>query len=221
MRAQKCLICRGEDFIAPHDWATMRQPTPQEFLMHPRRLDRRRALMFLALASVASTPSLAQSATKIAVTKDPSCGCCGGWIDHLRGAGIRGHGDQVAAGQPYEGAARRAAEPVVLPHGRARAICRGRPRACGCNPPPACRETGCARAGGCRHAGRRARNGDRGHTNEDYDVVLFGPSGQRVFARYNGTRQLSKRNGPPSLAGRFSRRSGSRAGLSSLPRRPP
>jgi hypothetical protein len=25
---------------------------------------------------------------KIVVTKDPNCGCCAGWVDHLRGAGF-------------------------------------------------------------------------------------------------------------------------------------
>jgi hypothetical protein len=33
-------------------------------------------------------PSAAQSLPKIVVTKDPTCGCCAGWVDHLRASGF-------------------------------------------------------------------------------------------------------------------------------------
>jgi hypothetical protein len=32
--------------------------------------------------------SLAQPLPKIVVTKDPTCGCCAGWVDHLRASGF-------------------------------------------------------------------------------------------------------------------------------------
>lgn len=54
-------------------------------------LTRRAALTSLGLtaASLAST-SLAQGQglPKVVVHKDPSCGCCGAWVDHIRGAGF-------------------------------------------------------------------------------------------------------------------------------------
>jgi hypothetical protein len=47
----------------------------------------RRALLagtgsFALVTSVRASESL----PKVGVTKDPSCGCCGGWVEHLRQA---------------------------------------------------------------------------------------------------------------------------------------
>ncbi len=46
---------------------------------------RRRVLGVVAFSAV-SWPTLAQSQA-ILVYRDPSCGCCGGWTDHLKQAG--------------------------------------------------------------------------------------------------------------------------------------
>jgi hypothetical protein len=35
-----------------------------------------------------AAPAKAQSLPEIAVSKDPSCGCCAAWADHLRAAGF-------------------------------------------------------------------------------------------------------------------------------------
>jgi hypothetical protein len=59
-------------------------------------LTRRELLASLAKAAAASLavavllPSDAQAsgATKITVYKDPSCGCCTKWVDHLRASGL-------------------------------------------------------------------------------------------------------------------------------------
>lgn len=40
----------------------------------------------LALGGLAPVPAAAQSPT-IKVYKDPNCGCCGAWVDHMRDAG--------------------------------------------------------------------------------------------------------------------------------------
>ncbi|MFA7431465.1 MAG: DUF411 domain-containing protein [Rhodospirillaceae bacterium] len=48
------------------------------------------ALAFAALCTFAA-PALAEQAAKppMTVYKSPSCGCCGGWIDHMRAAGYQ------------------------------------------------------------------------------------------------------------------------------------
>jgi len=50
---------------------------------------RRRALEGLcALALFASVRNARAADPTITVSKDPSCGCCGGWVEHLRQAGF-------------------------------------------------------------------------------------------------------------------------------------
>jgi len=54
-------------------------------------MDRRRLLLAAAGAVAAlSTPVVAKPAAppSIKVYKDPSCGCCGAWVDHLKSAGF-------------------------------------------------------------------------------------------------------------------------------------
>ncbi|MCK1437055.1 DUF411 domain-containing protein [Bradyrhizobium sp. 15] len=51
----------------------------------------RRSLMgLIAAVSVgASTTGARANETAITVHKNPSCGCCSGWVQHLRGAGFK------------------------------------------------------------------------------------------------------------------------------------
>lgn len=50
---------------------------------------RRRALQGLAaLALLAGARNALAAEPSIIVTKDPSCGCCSGWAEHLRQAGF-------------------------------------------------------------------------------------------------------------------------------------
>jgi hypothetical protein len=53
-------------------------------------LTRRDVAVALASCAIGSLPSFVLAATlpKLVVTKDPTCGCCGGWVEHLRGAGF-------------------------------------------------------------------------------------------------------------------------------------
>lgn len=52
-------------------------------------LDRRAMVIGLAaLAPVAALPSRAQAAPSMNVLKDPDCGCCGAWIEIMRGEGF-------------------------------------------------------------------------------------------------------------------------------------
>ncbi len=58
--------------------------------MDPCHLGRRAMLKVTALAVIGSifTPVRAEALPAITVWKDPNCGCCGGWVEHLRRNGI-------------------------------------------------------------------------------------------------------------------------------------
>jgi hypothetical protein len=155
----------------------------------------RRAL----LAAMAASPLLLAGARARAsarlpgmvVMKDPSCGCCGAWIDHVRAAGFpvevidSGEMDRHKRrlGVPAALASCHTAEVdgyVVEGHVPAAEIERllaERPRAVGLAAPgmpvgsPGMEVPGMA--------------------PETYDLVLFGPSGQSRFARYRGDLKLS------------------------------
>jgi hypothetical protein len=43
----------------------------------------------LALGALLPTAARADGAAALTVYKDPSCGCCTKWVDHLRAAGLR------------------------------------------------------------------------------------------------------------------------------------
>jgi hypothetical protein len=47
----------------------------------------RRTLAIAAL-SLAAAPALAQPRERAEVWRDPHCGCCGAWVQHLRGEGF-------------------------------------------------------------------------------------------------------------------------------------
>src|SRR5215208_3952487 len=54
-------------------------------------LDRRRFLTVIGSAGtiLAMKPAFAEAGLpKVIVSKDPSCGCCSGWVDHLKTAGF-------------------------------------------------------------------------------------------------------------------------------------
>jgi hypothetical protein len=128
----------------------------------------------------------AQSLPKIVVTKDPTCGCCGGWVDHLRASGFSAEVIEsselnrlkVRLGVPQDLASCHTAEIggyVIEGHVPGNAI-----RRLLSERPPA---KGLAVPGmpvgspGMEVAGTEP---------ETYDVILFGPSGQRTFARFRG-----------------------------------
>lgn len=129
--------------------------------------------------------------SKITVTKDPACGCCGAWVDHVRAAGFpvevvdttELNRVKVRLGVPLPLAACHTAEVggyVVEGHVPAEAVKRllaERPKG-----------KGLAVAGmpmgspGMEVAGTEPQT---------YDVVLFGDDGQRsTFARYRGLRPV-------------------------------
>jgi hypothetical protein len=56
--------------------------------VHSCGLTRRRALGIVALASVMPSVSAFAQTPAILVHKDPDCGCCAGWVQHVRDAGF-------------------------------------------------------------------------------------------------------------------------------------
>ena len=159
----------------------------------PRTQLRRRDLV-LGLAALAGAFPLASHAAEdlpsIKVSRDPSCGCCGAWADHLRQAGFAvdvvetSQLNRIKArlGVPQELASCHTAEVagyVVEGHVPAPAIkrlIRDKPQA-----------TGLAVPG--MPVGSPGMDVE-GANPDTYDVVLFGPSGKRSFARYRGAAEI-------------------------------
>jgi len=130
------------------------------------------------------------SAPKITVTKDPNCGCCGGWMNHLKAEGFAVEVIETAAldrvkaklGVPNDLAACHTAEVagyVIEGHVPAVAIRRllsEKPQAKGL----------AVQGMPIGSPGMEVS----GSAPESYDVVLFGAFGKRMFARFEGAREL-------------------------------
>ncbi|NNM73886.1 DUF411 domain-containing protein [Enterovirga aerilata] len=127
----------------------------------------------------------AQTYPELTVTKDPSCGCCAAWIEHMRAAGfsvtVRDapvNPLKVKLGVPRDLASCHTAQIdryVVEGHVPASAVKRllaQRPDAIGIAVPG-------------MPVGSPGMEVE-GTEPDTYDVVLFGPQGRRVFARYRG-----------------------------------
>lgn len=56
--------------------------------MRNTRPHRRQALLLLTTAILSGPAAIAGTQLSIQVYKDPSCGCCGAWVDKLRQAGF-------------------------------------------------------------------------------------------------------------------------------------
>ncbi|PVE21634.1 metal-binding protein [Microvirga sp. KLBC 81] len=149
----------------------------------------RRALLTALIASpIAMRTASAETLPKMLVTKDPTCGCCGAWVDHVRSAGFTveviesPEMNRVKArlAVPQDLASCHTAEIggyVIEGHVPADSIKRllaEKPSARGLAVPGMP-----AGSPGMEVAGMEP---------ETFDVVLFGPSGQRSFARYKGSR---------------------------------
>ena len=158
--------------------------------MNERFLPSRRALV-LGLAALAGggRVSLAETLPEVAVTKDPSCGCCEAWVEHLRKDGFRVKVTDAAVnplkvrlGVPRELASCHTAQVggyVVEGHVPAAAIRRllaERPSG-----------TGLAVPG--MPVGSPGMEVD-GIVPVTYDVILFGPAGRSTFARFRGSQAV-------------------------------
>lgn len=154
------------------------------------RISRRKLLVGMSLASTAfaSQPaSYAQEFPEMTVTKDPSCGCCSAWIEHIRRAGFSVkviESDEMTKfktklGVPMRLASCHTAEIgsyVVEGHVPAQTIRRllsEKPLGRGLAVPG-------------MPVGSPGME-TIGVEPDTYDVVLFGEAGERRFARYKGS----------------------------------
>ncbi|WP_262048134.1 DUF411 domain-containing protein [Bradyrhizobium sp. Bra78] len=150
----------------------------------------RRSVLGFVAAAVLIAPVAAAFAEELAVTvhKDPNCGCCAGWVQHLRDAGFVVRVDETAdlesirsrLGVPADLTACHTAEVagyVVEGHVPAAAIRRllaERPNAKGVAVP------GMPIGSPGMEGGRPAA----------YSVMLFGADGQKTFMRFVGDRAV-------------------------------
>lgn len=155
--------------------------------MTKNAIDRRRILLAGMGAIIFPLTSGAAALPPIVVHKDPNCGCCGGWVEHLVRNGFAPSVRNTAGLEaikarlkvPAELASCHTAEVsgyVVEGHVPASAISRllaERPAARGLAVP-----------------GMPAGSPGMGGAPEAYEVILFGPSGQQVFARFKGEQAI-------------------------------
>ncbi len=158
----------------------------------PATLTRRAVIGSLAALPLlsASRASATGQMPKVVVHKDPNCGCCGAWVGHLRQAGFTVDIIETGAikrvktrlGVPDDLASCHTAEIagyVIEGHVPAASIKRiliERPDARGLAVPGM--PIG---SPGMEVPGAPA---------DEYAVILFGPSGQRPYARFRGAQEL-------------------------------
>ncbi len=155
---------------------------------YPHSVTRRSALWLVAAALIVPKSSAFAQTSNILVHKDPNCGCCAGWVQHLKAAGFAVTVDETANLQvvrkrlrvPADLAACHTAEVdgyVLEGHVPAVAVRRlleKRPAATGLAVP-----------------GMPAGSpGMEGGAPQPYDVVLFGPSGRQTFMQFVGTEKV-------------------------------
>jgi hypothetical protein len=147
-----------------------------------------RRVLMQSVAMTALAPMNAWAAwPAIVVHKDPSCGCCSGWVEHLELNGFRVQVFDTAdlnrvktrLGVPSDLQACHTAEVekyVIEGHVPAAALKRflaERPNASGLAVP-----------------GMPSGSPGMGGEHEEYEVTLFGPNERRLYARFKGEQEL-------------------------------
>ena len=153
-------------------------------------ISRRHALGLCALALLSAARAAHAAGPAVTVTKDPNCGCCVGWVEHLRQAGftveVRDTADlnrvKARLGVPSDLSACHTAEVsgyVIeghVPAAALRRLLKEKPKA-----------KGLAVAGmPVGSPGMEVPDA----APEEYDVILFGPQ-RRVYARFKGAVEMS------------------------------
>ncbi len=150
----------------------------------------RRTVLAATGAALLAGPVRAQALPRIVVTKDPTCGCCTAWADHLRRAGFPVDMVETAEigrvkarlGVPASLASCHTAEVGAyvieghVPAAEIRRLLAERPAARGLAVPG-------------MPVGSPGMEME-GMEPDTYEVVLFGPSGQRTYARFTGGREV-------------------------------
>ncbi len=129
----------------------------------------RRALLCGAAAVMTAPAGVRAAPVAMVVNKDPNCGCCSGWVDHVKDAGFEVRVVEMADLAPLKS---RLGIPRLLS-----SLLSERPTA-----------TGLAVPG--MPVGSPGMEVP-GAPDDTYAVVLFGTSGQRVYARFKGAQELS------------------------------
>lgn len=159
-------------------------------MRHSFNPTRRACIAGLAAFAVAGPALAAEALPKVTVTKDPSCGCCGAWVDHLKAAGFPVEVIESAEvnrlkaklGVPRALASCHTAEVAGyvieghVPAGAIKRLVAEKPQAKGLAVPG-------------MPVGSPGMEVE-GAPPETYNVVLFGPAGERVFARYRGAQEV-------------------------------
>jgi hypothetical protein len=155
---------------------------------YPYCLTRRSALGLVAAALVVPPLSASAEAAGILVHKDPNCGCCAGWVRHLKDAGFAVTVEETAdiqvvrrrLGVPADLAACHTAEVAGyvieghVPASAVRRLLEKRPTAIGLAVP-----------------GMPAGSpGMEGGVPQRYDVILFGATGRQPFMHFVGAENV-------------------------------
>ena len=149
----------------------------------------RRAILAGVAGTMLTNAAAAQALPEVTVTKDPSCGCCGAWVDHMRAAGFPVTVKEapvnplkVKLGVPRDLASCHTSQVgryVVEGHVPASAIKRllaSKPDILGLAVPG-------------MPIGSPGMEVE-GTEPDTYDVVQFGPKGRSTFARYRGASEV-------------------------------
>jgi len=144
----------------------------------------RRSALFAAVASLVQTGTASAGEKEvITVHKDPTCGCCSGWVEHIQKAGFktkfrdtRDLDAKRRLGVPDDLAACHTAEVAgyIVPAAALRRFLAEKPKAAGLAVPG-------------MPIGSPGMEGGR---PEKYDVVLFGPEGRRTYMRFIGEQSI-------------------------------
>jgi len=148
-----------------------------------------RSALFAAVASLLQTGTLfAAEKQVITVHKDPTCGCCSGWVEHLQKAGF---GTKVLDAKDLDAVKKRLGVPDEL------AACHTAQLAGyvieGHVPAVALRRLLAEKpkAAGLAVPGMPVGSpGMEGGPPEKYDVVLFGPQGRRTYMSLIGEQSV-------------------------------
>ncbi len=155
---------------------------------HSHGLTRRSALWLVAAALFVPRSSAFAQTSNILVHKDPNCGCCTGWVRHLKDAGFAVTVEETAdlqpvrkrLGVPADLAACHTAEVdgYVLeghvPAAAVRRLLEKRPTAIGLAVPGM----------------PSGSPGMEGGVSQRYEVVLFGANGRHPFMHFVGTENI-------------------------------
>jgi len=149
---------------------------------------RRGVLALLAAGLMFPSRSVRAETPTMHVHKDPDCGCCGGWVDHLRSAGFAVTVDETseltairtrlrvppALSSCHTGEVAGYAIEGHVPAEAIRRLLETRPDALGLAVPGM----------------PNGSPGMEGGTPVAYDVMLFAAGGQRPFMRFIGTKSI-------------------------------